>query len=242
MTAPLKKALIVVQARSTNTRLPGKCWEPLGRKTVLERVLETVWRAQNYVNRHSLRNRVVVETVLAVPEGDPLAAAFKPRVNVFEGSEADVLGRFVGAHAEHKSDFVVRITADCPLVPDYVIAKHIVVGVERDVDYISHCHPEFRTAPDGFDCEMLSARMLAHLDAVAVEKSDREHVTTWLRKNPLPPWVRQHFIIGYVDLSFLKISIDTPDDLAFVRRLDAAQREKKALAERTFGRDNVSLL
>ena len=84
------------------------------------------------------------------------------------------------------------------------------------MDYVSNTDPNCRTMPDGFDCEVISARLLDWLDKNALDLKYREHVTSMLYEHK-PDWAKCGQFSAYIDESYLKISVDTQEDLEMVR-------------------------
>jgi spore coat polysaccharide biosynthesis protein SpsF (cytidylyltransferase family) len=112
---------------------------------------------------------------------------------------------------EHPAQFTVRITADCPLLRSALITKAINISVRGQYDFVSNAMPKFRTFYDGCDVEVISSKLLDWLDQTA-RGSDREHVMSQLANN-VPPWAQLGHIFNRVDTSFLKLSVDTEEDL-----------------------------
>ena len=74
------------------------------------------------------------------PEDDPLeSVAEKEGVHCFRGSEEDVFERLNEARLEYKLDYVINITADCPLVPFDLIPDLVKSYREKPADLIT-CH------------------------------------------------------------------------------------------------------
>ena len=210
-----KRVLIAIQARSTSTRLPGKHRILINGISILERVILACEKSMSYIN-NSGRGDISVSIALLVPSGDSIVEEFAGRVPIIEGSENDVLSRYNLALKKSYADYIVRITADCPMIPPFVITKHIINATKTELDYVSNVDPRIRTAPDGWDAEVISKRALTWAAENAKSEYDKEHVTAILRDNP-PAWLRVGCVIGYSDHSNLKISIDTEEDLLFVR-------------------------
>jgi spore coat polysaccharide biosynthesis protein SpsF (cytidylyltransferase family) len=215
----------IAQARVGSSRLPRKVLEDLGGKTVLERVLE-----------RAARIRGVDEVVVAIPIGDanavlrPIAEA--AGVRVFAGSELDVLDRYAAAAAATKADVIVRITADCPVLdPDIssAVLERFRLG---DVDYASNIDPP--TYPDGLDTEVISRDALETAAREGHDPADREHVTWFVRHRP------DRFRIANVahatNLSHIRLTLDTPEDLARLRAIYAR------LGNGPFGLDDMLTL
>lgn len=233
----LTQVLIGIQARSTSTRLPGKCFEPLGRKRVLDHVVESCTRAAAYLNKFAEKNKMITRVVLLIPKGDPIKDKFDRKVEIVEGDEQDVLGRYKKAADLFKSDYITRITGDCPLIPPFVISKHITLALMNQYDYISNCY-ESRLSLDGTDCEVMSKKMLDFLHENATKPEEREHVTIYA-KNHLPKWAKLGISLGYFDSSSIKLSVDTDEDL---KRVQNEYEKVSAIVndyEGRFGRQHV---
>ena len=237
----MTEVLIAVQARSTSIRFPNKHMEQLGGRMIMDHVIERCRGAAIYVNRLYSHIPIHASVALLTPEGDILAAAFAAKVEVFEGPELDVLRRYKLAADHYKPDFIVRITGDCPLIPEYVISKLIAIAVKNRYDYLSNVDPAVRTAEDGVDCEVISRKMLDWMDEKATLAHQREHVTS-LATDAMPRWARMGVVINNFDRSHVKLSVDTKEDLERVRGEDAAVKIKLAAAEKRYGKARVHRL
>jgi glutamate-1-semialdehyde 2,1-aminomutase len=131
-----------------------------------------------------------------------------------QGSEADVLGRFVDAATKHHADVVVRITGDCPLVDaalvDYCIEQFQATGV----DYFSNVAPP--SFPDGLDIEVVKLGALVEANTLSKRAFDHEHVTPYVRE--AAHFKRGNFV-NDEDLSTLRWTVDEPGDLELVQRI-----------------------
>ena len=232
------KVLIAIQARSGSTRLPRKAYELIGERRMLDHVVDSCREAARYLMTRRVSMAPEVTVALLVPTADPIAKDFARGIDLVEGPEQDVLARYYSALERFHPDFVVRITGDCPLIPDFLIGKHITTAIKGRYDYVSNVDEETRTAIDGHDCEVMSARMLGWLHGAAESKADREHVTLLARREP-PDWARMGVVLNYHDQSHLKLSVDTAEDLAIVRDEYSRRDLKVFKAERKFGRQSV---
>jgi spore coat polysaccharide biosynthesis protein SpsF len=116
---------IGIQARSTSVRFPGKVHEKLGSQSILEHVIESCVGSAAFLNKDRSRTNRTVRVALLVPKGDPIAARYRRRMTVLEGDEDDVLSRYTALQKKYNPDYLCRITADCPLIPHFLITKHI---------------------------------------------------------------------------------------------------------------------
>lgn len=234
----LLSVLIAIQARSTSTRLPKKCFEPIGTKRLLDHVIENCERAAKYSNKYTYKKNYTVSLALLIPEKDPIRRGFGSQIDIIEGPEFDVLKRFELAQEQLKPDYICRITGDCPLIPPYVISKHISLAVMGEYDYVSNVDEECRLSLDGIDCEVMSKRMLAWLVENSHFSDEKEHVTIRARTHP-PEWAKRGFTASFFDQSSIKLSVDTKEDLENVRREYQRVGEKLKIAESIYGRNFI---
>lgn len=231
---PHKKIMIGIQARSSSERLPRKVWMEIGTKMMIDKVIDACKSAQQIVTNNQFRDAKVYVALL-VPTGDPLYNHYKQdahiveNFHVLEGPLDDVLTRYVMAADQLRADYICRVTGDCPMIPPPVITKHIVTAFKGGLDYTSNVFPGIRTEPDGFDCEVLSAKLLDYLHKNAKSQQEREHVTFYLR-DFMPHWAKKAQFIGYVNREEHKYSVDTIDDFAAVKRNIEMQNDKINLA------------
>ncbi len=234
----LTRILIGIQARSTSVRLPKKCFEPIGSKRLLDHVIQACQSAANYCNKYTYKNNYTVDVALLVPFEDPIVVAFGSKVEIYEGPELDVLERYAKVQSKLNPDYICRITGDCPLIPPYIISKHISLAVISKYDYVSNVDEECRLSLDGIDCEVISKKMMRWLAEEAKTPEEREHVTLKARKDP-PSWAKRGHTSSFFDQSNIKLSVDTPEDLERVRKEYDRVYKKLQAAEEIYGRNYI---
>ena len=101
--------VVIVQARMTSSRLPGKVMLPLGDKSVLGQVLI---RCKQIVGI----NQVCCAIPVGVDHDILVDECKKYDVVVYRGSEKNVLERYYEAAKFCNADIIMRITSDCPLI------------------------------------------------------------------------------------------------------------------------------
>ena len=205
------KVVAFVQARMSSRRLPGKVLAPIVGEPMLARVLSRACRA-----------RTVAETWVLTSEDesdDPIENLCEERgILRFRGSLDDLLDRFVQAAQVADPEIIVRITADCPLVDPGVIDRTVeALMSEPKVVYAATRMPEQRTFPIGIDVEVFRREALERAAAVALDAYQREHVTPWFYDgSQADPIVH---VQAERDLGGHRWTVDTPEDLAFIRAL-----------------------
>ena len=206
------RVLVVIQARTGSTRLPGKVLADLGGLPVLEWVVRACRAAR-------AADGVVVATTTEAADDAVADLAASLGVDVVRGSEDDVLARYVQAVDEHPCDAVVRITSDCPFT-DPAIIDAVISAWRADpaCDYVSTVL--VRTLPHGLDVELVTADALRRVAATATEHH-RTLVTSGIYTDP------EHYDL--MGLCFapastdLRITLDTDDDLRALRAIVEAR-------------------
>lgn len=230
-TSKITRVAIGIQARSTSVRFPNKVFADICGKPMLKWVIDAARESAAYLSRPNLPRLIDTSVYLLIPEGDKIGSVFHNEATLVDGPEFDVLARYKKLLDLTSADYVVRITADCPLIPPPVITKIVNVAVFNNLDYASNIDERIRLSFDGMDCEVVSARLLKYMAEHAWTKEDREHVTTFARSNKMPKEFKTAHVIGYVDLSGLKLSVDTPEDLEAVRSQKAKVLEAIRIAK-----------
>lgn len=206
------KTVAIIQAHMGSTRLPGKVMLDLGGRPVLRRVVDRA-RAIPGVDE-------VVVACATLPGDDVLEEACRAwGVAVYRGSDHDVLARFLGAARAHGADACVRITSDCPLL-DPGVSGDIVRRFRQaqpGVDYASNKIPQ--SFPRGLDTEVFTRAALERADADATQPYERAHVTIHLYEHP--ERFRLLGVTSDTDRADWRWTLDTPEDLAFLREVYA---------------------
>jgi spore coat polysaccharide biosynthesis protein SpsF len=200
-----KEAVIVLQARLGSTRLPGKVLAPLAGRPILSHCIGRLQRSGF---------RLVVATTTA-PEDDAVAAeAWRQGADVLRGPEADVLTRFLMVAKRVEAPVIIRATADNPLVDCDAPARVMRTLIAQGADYVVEID-----LPVGAAVEAVRSEALRTAGADATDPYDREHVTTYVRRNRERFKVVEGLAPAALRRPDLRVTIDTPADLEFVRTL-----------------------
>jgi spore coat polysaccharide biosynthesis protein SpsF (cytidylyltransferase family) len=202
------RVVAILQARIGSTRLPGKVMLDLLGKPMLARIIERAKLIPGV-------EQVVVATTTNPSDLPLISLADAQGAFAFAGSEEDVLDRYYQAARQLGSEIIVRLTADCPLLDPEVSASVLARFQQGDVDYTSNTNPP--TFPDGLDTEVFSMSALERAWREATLRSEREHVTPYIWKNPLK--FRLANVSNSVNLSLERWTVDEAQDLEFVRHI-----------------------
>ena len=199
----------IIQARMGSTRLPGKVLMKIeNEKTVLEFVL-------NQCKDSKLLDRIIVATTDAMDDRKIVKLVKKLGFDYFCGNEFDVLDRYYKCAKKFKSDDIMRITADCPLIDPTIMDKAIKKFHSGKFDYVSTSPPQ--TFPWGISVEIFSFKALENIWKNAKLRYEREHVTSYFYNNPKK--FKIFVIKNKVQLSKIRITIDKENDLILIRKI-----------------------
>lgn len=163
---------IILFARMSSNRLPGKMLRPIGPTSLLERV----------VTRARLLDRPLLLATSTEPDDDPLVvAADALDLPVYRGSLNDVLGRACGAAQQAGFAAFARLCGDRPFLPLEDMRQAIRImeaGLQsgQPPDLITSRLPS--PVPPGMMTEVIRTESLVSLLDRATRPDDREHVTT----------------------------------------------------------------
>ncbi|MFX4261970.1 cytidylyltransferase domain-containing protein [Pelotomaculum propionicicum] len=204
------KTVIIVQARMTSTRLPGKVLKPVLGKPLLSYQIE---RLRNV----KLADELVIATTTNETDQPLIDLCTSLNVPYFRGSEDDVLARYYGAAMAYRADTVVRLTSDCPVIDPGVVDKIInYYNVHLPLyNYVSNTLK--RSFPRGMDTEVFSVNVLKEIFFEATAPADREHVTPFIYKNP-GRYKLANVLCEY-DESRHRWTVDTMEDYELIKRI-----------------------
>ena len=203
----MERAGIILQARLGSTRLPGKVLAPIGSRTILD----------HCVTRLSVSGFPIVVATTDRAEDDAVErAATKLGVQTYRGLEHDVLARYIGAARAFGFVEVVRATADNPLVDTGAPTRTLAFRRRVSADHVVECG-----LPVGAAVEAVSVDALERAQALISDPYDREHVTSFLRRDSRFRALRA-VAPGDLRRPGLRLTVDTPEDLEFLRDVYAS--------------------
>ena len=170
-----RKITCIIQARTESSRLPGKILLNLGKKTILQYLIERLKKSKNI-------DSLILATTKKKKDNIICKIAKKQKIQVFRGDEKNVLKRYYLCAKKSHSSTIIRVTADCPLIDIKYIDELIKVFNNNQYDYLTNLYLNY--LPDGFHCEVLSFETLKNTYKSAKSSFDKEHVTSYIWKNP----------------------------------------------------------
>jgi len=203
------RAIALIQARLSSTRLPGKVLLPLGDATVLDHVVART-------------RRFAAQALVCTsddPSDDPIEAHCRDHdIACVRGPLDDVFARFVGALAEpiaERTAWFFRVTADCPLVSER-LARALLAHAHDGID---HLGVAMQRCPLGVASELVRRSTFESLADRDLDAAEREHVT--LRLHERPDEFRCERIEPPMDLQApdLRLTLDYPQDYDMLQQV-----------------------
>lgn len=197
----------IIQARFGSTRLPGKVMMKVREKTLLEVLLCRL-----------SKSKYITQFVIATtnnPEDDVICKeAERLNVSYFRGSQNDVLDRYYKAALTEKSDIVLRITGDCPLIDPKIVDEVVSELLVKDFDICGNTYPA--TFPDGLDVEAFRFSVLEETWKKAHTAYDREHVTPYMHNSKR---FNEGSVVSDTDYSGLRWTVDEIEDFRVITNI-----------------------
>ncbi|WP_338867911.1 glycosyltransferase family protein [Spirosoma sp. SC4-14] len=206
--------VVIVQARMSSSRFPGKVLKPLLGKPLLARMLERLNQCQTPFT-------TVVAT--STDPSDDVIEQFceSEQIPVYRGSLTDCLDRHYQIAIHWNADVAVKIPSDCPLIDPRVVDQVFDVFLKNpgQYDFVSNLHPA--TWPDGNDVEIMTRACLQRTWSEATKPLEREHTTPYIW-DTAPESFRIGNVVWPTGLDYSmshRFTIDYADDYEFIRRI-----------------------
>ena len=167
----MAKVVLIIQARMSSTRLPGKSMMPLADKPLVYRMVERLKKCKK-----------VDEIVIATsdqPEDQVLVQLAKElEVSSFQGNLLDVRDRYLKAAEKFQADFIIRIPADNPMPDSNEIDKLIDFHLENNPNGFSSNLAQVNNSGylDGIGAEIFSTKLLQESVLKSNSETVKEHV------------------------------------------------------------------
>ena len=208
--------LVVLQARMSSTRLPGKVMSQINGHPMI------YWEISR-ISKAKLVNKIVV--AISDQKSDDVLADYLDSIHqdYIRGSLDNVLSRYVKAEENYNPSAIIRLTADCPLVMPELIDQYLEIFYKNDFEYLSNTLE--LSYPDGLDIEIIAPGIFKKLLVSSLSKEEQEHVTLGIysRKDKF----RTYNVSNNANISEFRWTVDTSDDLAFVKSVYAHFESKE---------------
>jgi spore coat polysaccharide biosynthesis protein SpsF len=193
---------VVVQARMSSVRYPGKVLYRVNGKPMLEYLLESLYKCESI-------NRVVVATSNKNSD-DPVEELCRHMgVDYYRGPLDNVAQRFLEAIKVYKFDAFVRLSGDSPLLDYRLVDKAVRIFQSGHFDLVTNTLK--RTFPRGQSVEVLDSTVFKKTYSKMLAPDEREHVTRYFYMH------NEEFAIYNFEsekaYGNLELSVNTPEDM-----------------------------
>ena len=204
--------IIILQARTSSKRLPGKVLKELQGIPMLSHSIRRLKRVE--------RARLVVATSTMHKDDAIEELALNEGASCFRGDEADVLDRFYRTAKEYSCNIVIRATGDNPLV-DPVEAERVLDAIEYgNYHYVTgFCEVNEKKLPEGVGVEAFSFGALEHAWYNGTEPEHREHINSYFFDNPGAFSCFNLECLAENSCPQLNLTVDTLEEFQFVEEI-----------------------
>jgi spore coat polysaccharide biosynthesis protein SpsF len=167
----MPKVVLIIQARMSSTRLPGKSMMLLAGKPLVFRMVERLKKCKK-----------IDEIVIAIPDipEDQVLIELAQELDVssFKGSLLDVRDRYLKSAKQFNAEYVIRIPADNPIPDANEIDKLIEFHLAKNPNGFSSNLAQVNNSGylDGVGAEIFSTNLLEESIARSSSETVKEHV------------------------------------------------------------------
>jgi len=198
--------LVIIQARMSSRRLPGKVLMKIQGKTLIERVIERVSRSK-YVTK------IIVATSKHNTDMPLRKLCFKKKIECYAGSLPNVAYRFYEILKKFNSKSFLRINADSPFIDPTLIDKCLLRFNNTNSDIVTNVFP--RTFPKGQSVEIVKSSVFKKNLPKIKRRDYLEHITKFFYENKNK--FKIYTIVNDENYSKFNMCVDTANDIKHVR-------------------------
>lgn len=199
----------IIQARMGSKRLPGKSLEKINKTPILGWIINSLKKDAIFKKK-----KIIVATSSQKKDDIIVRYSKSKHVNVFRGSEENVLKRYFECAVKFNLNNIVRLTADNPFVNIYYLKEMLKNHSKYKCDYTS----TKENLPAGIGAEVISFDALKKSYQKSKSKDEMEHVVDYVLNNKKKFKTKfVKFNIKNNNLKKLSFTIDTKEDLIYCR-------------------------
>ena len=205
-----KKIIAVVLARMSASRLPGKVMKEILGVPILKILIERIKDSR-------LLSGMVVAT--SINKEDDIIEEFckKNDINVFRGSEKDVLERIYFTAKKYDAEVIVEQGADCPLVDSELIDSALEFYFNNDFDYVTTLHNK-RSAPHGYFLRICPVNLLEEVyNDTNASTYNREDTLFYIESHPELYRIGNFIPNKETHAKDFRLTIDHPKDFELMK-------------------------
>ena len=210
------KVVATIEGRLNSKRLPKKLLYTLGGTTIIEFLIKRLKKAR-------LIDSIVIATTKRKIDENLVEIAKKNKIKYYRGSENNVLKRVYEAANKHHADIIVQVSGDSPLTDPEIIDAWIKIFKKIKPDIFSEGWGEL---PSGVTAPIINIKALKKSLELTNNKSDLEHVTRFIFRNPKIFNIKFYKSKKNQQFSNLHLCIDEIEDYKLISSYVDINREK----------------
>ena len=161
--------VLIIQARMNSTRFPHKVVSDLNGAPLIERILQRVKRVKKI-------KKIIVATTKNHIDDILVEIAKSNKVEVYRGSEDDLVDRYYQAVKDKNVSHILRLPADNPIPDPREYDRLINYHLKSDNDFSSNiCNFMRNGYPDGFGVEIFTISSLKKIWKLIAKKTCAFH-------------------------------------------------------------------
>ena len=166
------------------------------------------------LKKTKLANKIYLCTTKNKEDDKFIKVCKEHKINIFRGSENDVLKRLIDCAKKNSIKTIVRITGDCPITDPNLIDKCLRIHFKNNIDYTTNTLK--LSFPDGLDVEVIESRALTKSFDMSKNLNNKEHVTPFIRKSNV---FSKKNIKSKYDYSDRRWTLDYYKDYIFIKKV-----------------------
>lgn len=206
----MNKTILIITARMSSQRLPGKVMMKIKKIPIIKLIILRLKLSK-------LVKNIIVST--STDKTDDILVKYlkKNKIKYYRGSKNNVTKRVLDTAKLYKAKNIILITGDCPLVDPDLVDQCISLYKNNKAVFVTNAN--IRSYPDGLDVQVFKYSALFKLYKKIRDKKEYEHVTLALRKK-----LNKNKIINVVsgqDLYFPKLglTLDEKKDFKLISKI-----------------------
>lgn len=194
---------IIIQARMSSVRLPGKVLLNVNGKPLLEYLLDRLKQSKKI-------NMIVVATSTDESDEPIVNYCRRKKIHYFRGSLNNVAKRFKDTIEKYELAYFIRINADSPLIDSKIIDAGVEIFTSANYEIVTNCL--YRTFPKGQSVEIFRSEAFIKGFEKIQKAEEFEHLSSYFYRNS------EEFKIFNIqaindNYSGINLCVDTKEDL-----------------------------
>ena len=206
----MSKIVASIEARMGSSRLPGKVMLDIEGKPAIQRLTERLSKSR-------FIDDLIIATTTNLDDDILCDWAERNNINYYRGDEKNVLNRVVNAHLKMKTDIVVEVTGDCPLIDPQFIDQGIEIFLNNEYDVVTNVvKPSFS---QGIDVQIFKFSLLKWVEENIKDQVVQEHVSIFFYENPNKYKTYHMTAPKELRAPNVRMQLDYKEDLTFIKKI-----------------------